>query len=429
MEQLREISLLPLFTFLVFFLPKVSFSQDVSSALSWQQTNSELDYPIYKFVSHADNLYAAMYGAGVYKTSDEGENWIACHDGLSNFLARDLVVSGNTLFVGTNRGGVFKSSDDGASWASANDDIVSKDVWSLLAASDRLFAGTSSGLFFTDNDGATWQKATLPKTNAHHQIIFSLGIKGRTIIAGSNSHIYMSEDFGATWEQIDLPTKLDIMTIRVQNDLWLLGTSGEGILFSADGRDWQFWKTPIANKETGNTRSMILADNSLVLGLSGQGVVSVEDGLDGGEQSISNLNTGFTNLATGNPSIRSVGYHQGKLYAGTYKQGIWRYDIPKVDFIPPVANSRRAWQDASVFPNPTTDGTVTLAYELEGNSKTQVELFDAYGKRIALVLPFSEQYKGIHQVNYDMSGLSGGTYYFHLQLGERSITKSIVLMK
>lgn len=420
----REVSLLNLFTFLLFFFPIRIFSQDASAVLSWQQTNSEIDYPIYKFVSHADNLYAAMYGAGVYKTADEGENWTACHNGLSNFLARDLVVLDNILFVGTNRGGVFKSSNGGESWTLANDETLSKNIWSLLADGDRLFAGTSRGLYFTDNGGMGWQKAALPKANAHHQIIFSLGIKGRAIIAGSNSHIYLSEDFGETWEQIEVPTKLDIMTIRVQNDLWLLGTSGEGILSSADGRDWQFW-----NKETGNTRSMILTDNSLVLGLSGQGVVSVGNSADGGEEEINNLNTGFTNAAINSPSIRSVGYHQGKLYAGTYKQGIWRYDVPKAEFIPPITTSRKVWKDVSIFPNPTTDGIVTLAYELTENTKTQIELFDTFGKSIAQIAPPSEQYKGVYQVNYDMSSLSGGTYYFHLQLGERSITKSVVLMK
>jgi len=417
-----KISLSNVFPFLLLFLPLSVFSQDAT--LLWQQTNSEIDYPIYKFVSHADNLYAAMYGAGVYKTSDEGERWTACHEGLSNFLARDLVVSGNTLFVGTNRGGVFKSSDDGESWTSANDETLSKNIWSLLATGDRLFGGTSSGLYFTDNGGEVWQKASLPKTNAHHQIIFSLGIKGRTIIAGSNSQIYISEDLGETWEQIELPTKLDIMTISVQNDLWLLGTSGEGILSSADGRDWKFWKEAIMNKEFGNTRSMILADNSLVLALSGQGVINVGNSVDGGEQDISNLNTGLINS-----TIRSVGYHQGKLYAGTYKQGIWRYDIPKAEFTRPIATSRKVWKDASIFPNPTTDGLVTLAYELGESTKTQIELFDAFGKSVAQIAPLSEQYKGVYQVNYDMSRLSGGTYYFHLQLGERSITKSVVLMK
>jgi len=98
MKRFSDFSLLfILILFLAF--PNVTFSQ-----LSWQQTNSEIDYPIYKFVTHNDHLYAAFYGAGIYKTDDEGETWQPCHNGLTNFLARDVVVAGDNLFVGTRRG-------------------------------------------------------------------------------------------------------------------------------------------------------------------------------------------------------------------------------------------------------------------------------------------------------------------------------------
>ena len=209
-----------------------------------------------------------------------------------------MVVSGDNLFLGTNKGGVFKSADSGESWQAINDDVLHQNVWSLLATESRLFAGTAKGIFFTDDEGSTWQKANLPRPQAHHQMIFSLAVKGRSILAGTNSHVYLSEDFGATWQQIKVPTRLDIMTIQVQNDTWLLGTSGEGILSSEDGINWKVW-----NGDTGNTRSMILTNNSLILGLSGQGVIDVSD-----KENSSNLNNGFTN-----PSIRSVGYHNGKL--------------------------------------------------------------------------------------------------------------------
>ncbi len=414
MKRFSEISLVIILSFLAILMPKVLFSQLHSSGLSWQQTNSELDYPIYQFVSHDDNLFAALYGAGVFKTADEGENWIPCHNGLSNFLARDLVVSGDNLFVGTNKGGVFKSSNNGESWQAVNDAVLHKNIWSLLATESRLFAGTAKGIFFTDDEGSTWQKANLPRPEAHHQMIFSFGVNGRSILAGSNSHVYLSEDMGETWEQIKVPTGLDVMTIKVQNGSWLLGTSGEGILSSVDGRNWKVW-----NQEAGNTRSLILVENNLVLGLAVGGVVDVA-----ADQSQTNLNEGFTD-----PSIKSLGYHDGKLYAGTYKKGIWRYDIPKTDFTPLPTNNRKVRKTVNVFPNPTTDGIITITYELETTANTYIELFDAFGKSIAQISPLSEQYKGFHQVSYDMNGLTGGTYYFHLQLGDRKVTKPIVLIK
>ena len=70
-----------------------------------------------------------------------------------------------------------------------------------------------------------------------------------------------------------------------------------------------------------------------------------------------------------------------------------------------------------------------MEYRLEQTSNTYIELFDAFGKSIAQIAPLSEQYKGDYQVNYDMNGLTGGTYYFHLQLGDQKITKPVVLIK
>ena len=412
MKRFSDFSLLLVSAFFTLLMPKALLSQLPSSGQSWQPTNSESAYPIYQFVSHQDHLYAAFYGAGVFKTADEGETWTACHTGLTNFLARDLVLAGDNLFVGTNRGGVFKSADEGQSWQTANDTVLHKSIWSLLATENRLFAGTSNGLFFTDDAGNSWQQADLPRPKAPHQIIFSLAVKGRSILAGSNSHVYLSDDFGETWQQIKVPTRFDIMTIEVQEEVWLLGTSGAGILSSKNGVDWNVW-----NKNAGNTRSMILTDNSLILGLSGQGVVDASD-----RESFGNLNEGFTN-----PSIRSVGYHKDKLYAGTYKQGIWRYDIPQADFIPPISTQKIA-TDVTIYPNPVENGLVTLTYHLAENANVHIQLFDAFGKKVAQVAPLAEQYKGAHQIGYNMTELGGGTYYFHLQLGDRLITKPIVLI-
>ncbi len=67
-----EISLYLSLLFLAFVLPNFLYSQNL-----WQQTNSEVDYPIYDFVSKQNTLFAAFYGAGVYKTTDQGNNWIA----------------------------------------------------------------------------------------------------------------------------------------------------------------------------------------------------------------------------------------------------------------------------------------------------------------------------------------------------------------
>ena len=74
-------------------------------------------------------------------------------------------------------------------------------------------------------------------------------------------------------------------------------------------------------------------------------------------------------------------------------------------------------------------GLVTLEYNLAENTTTYIHLFDAFGKNIAQIAPPTEQYQGFHRVQYNMDDLMDGTYYFHIQLGDQLITKSIVLIK
>jgi len=375
----------------------------------WQKTASVDSFPSTKFLSVGEELFVSMYGAGVYKTADEGKNWTACHNGLSSYFTRDLVTDSNAIFVATRKKGVLKSLDRGQSWQAANDTLLHLDIWSLLATGGRILAGTSNGIFYTDDSGESWQKATLPRLKSTHQIISALATKGRTLMAGSSGYVYLSEDLGQTWQEVNIPSHFEVKNITVQNDLWLIGTSGDGIFASTDGVKWTSW-----NKEAENTRSLLLVDDSIILGLSTQGII----------KDASSMNEGLTN-----PAIRSLGYHQGKLYAGTYRQGIWRYDIPKADYTPSPTTSRQLWQAVNLYPNPVHNGLVTIEYQLEETTNVSIQLYDSFGQQIAPITHVQGQSKGHYQVNHQMNGLTDGTYYFHLSLGERSITKPIVLIK
>jgi len=205
------------------------------------------------------------------------------------------------------------------------------------------------------------------------------------------------------------------MSIKAQNDDWLLGTSGTGIISSTDGINWS-----VTYKDGGNVRSMVVNNNnSLIISFPQEGVRDL-----GNAQSFTDMNNGFS----GEETIRSLAYHNTKLYAGTYHHGIWRYDIPPIGLIPPTS-SRIANNKVNLFPNPTSDGQITLTYTLEEAAQTRIELLDAYGKRITQIAPLSENYKGFHQINYDVSHLGNGIYYLHLQLGDQAITKQLILIK
>ena len=374
--------------------------------LSWQPTNSIDSFMVSSLLSHGNELYAGMFGAGVYKTDDEGETWEECNNGLTSLIVRVLEKKGNTLYAGTKEAGIFKSTNKGKTWQSITSEPLHYDVWSILTNQNRLFVGTSAGLFFTDNDGGTWQKANLPRATTHHRIILALAAQGSKILAGSNSFIYLSDDSGETWEAIRLPTHLNVTSIKIHGNRWIIGTSGHGLYVSQDGKDWEVYDKPV-----GNIRTILPVNTELFLALPEQGVI---------KDTVA-INEGFDE-----PHVKSLGFHQGKIYAGTYRDGVWRYDLPQ---LPQFKIANKPNKQVNLYPNPTPNGSVTLEYELETTKTVSIRLFDSFGKQIAEILPNSEQAKGFHQRHYDLSNLKNGTYFFQFLLGKEQITKAIVVIQ
>ncbi len=102
----------------------------------------------------------------------------------------------------------------------------------LCSASDILFAGTDLGLYASSDDGATWDKTSLPN------IAVSTVIQtGAVLLAGGNGGIYRSTDNGTTWAFTSIsPTPSPQINCIVATDSLLLsGTAYNGIIASTDG--------------------------------------------------------------------------------------------------------------------------------------------------------------------------------------------------
>lgn len=103
------------------------------------------------------NLYAGTWGAGIFKSTDNGANWVESNQGLNSLAVHALVVnSANDIFVGTFGGGISKSFDGASNWNAI--DGTYDFIWSLgVNSNDMLFAGTySNGLYTSTDNGVNW---------------------------------------------------------------------------------------------------------------------------------------------------------------------------------------------------------------------------------------------------------------------------------
>ena len=79
------------------------------------------------------------------------------------------------------------------------------------------------------------------------------------------------------------------------------------------------------------------------------------------------------------------------------------------------------------YPNPFNPST-TIMFALPQASHVKLEVFNVIGQRVA-VIANSVMKAGYHQLQFDASALSSGTYFYKLTAGEFKQSKSMVLIK
>jgi photosystem II stability/assembly factor-like uncharacterized protein len=119
-------------------------------------------------------MYAGLFSAGLFKTTNGGANWSPINNSLSddqeNSFPREIVIdpfNPSTIYSGfgspAGRGNLYKSTNGGANWSPINNGRPFGVVNALIADqsnSSTLYAAISgNGIIKTINGGANWTSA------------------------------------------------------------------------------------------------------------------------------------------------------------------------------------------------------------------------------------------------------------------------------
>jgi hypothetical protein len=142
-------------------------------------------------------------GGGVFLSTDNGTNWSAVNNGLTDTLVTALAVSsggsGTNIFAGTKNSGVFLSTNNGSSWTAVNNGLTyTWGIKALTVSGMNLYAGTDYGIFLSANNGTSWNAMNAGLTNKY---ISSLAAFGGELFAGTNGGVFRSNDGGTYWNQ------------------------------------------------------------------------------------------------------------------------------------------------------------------------------------------------------------------------------------
>ena len=81
---------------------------------------------------------APISRGGVFRSTDNGNNWEAVNDGLTVGAGINaLIAVGGNIFAGAYGEGVFRSTDNGETWAQANNGLTAPFVLSFTTQRGR----------------------------------------------------------------------------------------------------------------------------------------------------------------------------------------------------------------------------------------------------------------------------------------------------
>ncbi len=181
--------------------------------------------------ANARILYCAVYGHGVFKSTDSGLSWSGVNNGLGGdaVYAWTIVIDPNdnqTLYVGLNTiygtgaGGVYKTTDGGQNWFKLTN-LPSGDVLSFdidHSNGQTLYAGvtdvydwsTTGGLYKSTDGGSTWTEVLdQPRVGVvlvhptQSNVIFAASQPWWNYTPNLDDGLYRSIDGGQTWELIN----------------------------------------------------------------------------------------------------------------------------------------------------------------------------------------------------------------------------------
>jgi photosystem II stability/assembly factor-like uncharacterized protein len=263
-------------------------------------------------------LFVASKEFGIYKSYDNGLNWIEINNGLPNKSIANLSISydGSVMYAILLYAGIYRSFDEGDNWDFFAFDNLS--TTSILINPDNfntLYISTiEDGIYKSINGGNSWEKKNngLIKSNINNYDILTTKLNplnSNIIYAGASgflntSSIYVSTDSGDNWSVLNSEFLYVKSLIISPNDTDIIyaGTYMKGLLKSEDsGNSW----ITINNFETNfeenipriSTLSLLpIKTETLFTGILNEGIYRTNNGGENWVFSSNGISNGYSTV-------------------------------------------------------------------------------------------------------------------------------------
>jgi len=411
-----------------------------SLSAQWVPLNTGLpDYPPTSLYPFTDTMVLSTYGGGVYKTLDNGENWIDINENLGNLFVKDIrgFNSSRSMFlatgggpyitfdqvdytnctstgltntdvnyfwwgpdqmggewmVGTNGGGVFASEEWAGPWVAANTGLSGAGMvineLGGYSGSDDEFAImiTDGGTYWAINGATEWTEVNTGLSDEALKVKKLAGL-GFFVIIATHGGLYYNYVMADDWTSLIPDEKLNII-LALPNPIappgWVFFAFGENGFYSEDIFNW----TPMD--------------------------------LGGIEGEVTAAHINSTDLFLGFTTFEKSGKGNGGVYRKPLDQILVGIEDGNLSDL-----SKNSLEQN--HPNPFSQST-NISYSLEKSDLVSLKVYDFAGREIKTLVN-EVQKKGNYSVVFEAENLPNGIYNYILQIGNNlKKAKKMVLLK
>ncbi len=343
---------------------------------------TELDLWALEYIYPVDDT--SWFGTHILHSTNGGESWSIQR--FDSAIFRTIMFQDSlTGFMGGSYGRIVKTTDGGVNWYTVSDSATHKFPIYTIRFFSREYGYAVGGqleiagiIWRTTDGGETWRSRIVsgdPVFNIHYfdssHVLTSMGD-----IDQAGAGFLRTEDGGETWsfENTTIWGEPTTFAYRTESEGWVpMGIAGMCLKTIDEGRTWQ---------------QIVLPQQIPVYDIS-----------------FPDQRTGFM-----------VG-HKGALYKFNSSVLSVRQQSQN-----PVSLS--LFQN---FPNPFNGETV-IKYHLSDPSTVKLEIFDAVGRSMEILLD-EVQIRGGHTVRWDSKQLSSGMYFYRLSVNGLLTQKKMILLR
>ena len=211
----------------------------------WRMTPKDLVVNAVIVQRRGSTIILGTEGAGVLRSSDYGQTWIASNTGFSERFVFKMLFDdeGGRVVVAVwgdlRYGGVFVSPGGQGPWTRLGEGLDGRQVLSLALRGNTILAGTDAGIFARAPEAEAWTRVPtfLDGRDAQPRVTQLLALPADRLLAATSSGVMRSSDGGSTWTQPTLGSAEEVSDLAVSPhdpDL-IVAATPSGFFRSTDG--------------------------------------------------------------------------------------------------------------------------------------------------------------------------------------------------